>query len=60
MPNFTAFLYFVPNILPRIVGLDMNINIVNVKSVSVEAQFMKRLNNIEAEFKKSVAYKKSV
>ena len=38
----------------------MNINIVNVKSVSVEAQFMKRLNNIEAEFKKSVAYKKSV
>ena len=53
-------------------GLDMDNNIVNLKSVSVswclyvlsniqetfEVEFMKKLSNTEAEMKKSVAYKK--
>ena len=55
-------------------GLDIDTNIVNIKSVSsrwwlyilsnnyatIEAQFMKKFSNTEAELKKSVAYKKSV
>ena len=53
---------------------DMGTNIVNIRSVSVwwcfyitpntqatlEAQFIKKLSNTEAELKKRVAYKKSV
>ena len=54
-------------------GLDIDTNIVNIKSVSsrslyilsnnyatIEAQFMKKFSNTEAELKKSVAYKKGV
>ena len=31
---------------------------INIKRVSIEAQFIKTLSNTEAELKKSVAYKK--
>ena len=55
-------------------GLDMDRGIVYIKSASIrlclyvlsdtsatfEVQFMKKLSNIEAELKKSVAYTKSV
>ena len=35
LSNFTGYFYFVPNILFRIVGLDMDTNIVNIKHVLV-------------------------